>query len=133
MKTITSQEIKKYIDNGVKVAFVEALPEKYFAEGHLPGAFSIAPEKIKDQASKFLKDKNQTIVTYSANTACQNSKTAAEALFGLGYKNVVVYAGGKEDWKKSGFKFEGYVSNSDTKTGSCGTGGGSKKSTGGCN
>ncbi|MCE9507806.1 MAG: rhodanese-like domain-containing protein [Alphaproteobacteria bacterium] len=128
MKTITSQEIKKYIDNGVKVAFVEAMQEKYFTEGHLPGAFSIAPEKIKELAPKFLQDKNQTIVTYCANTNCQNSKTAAEALFGLGYKNVVVYAGGKEDWKKSGFKFEGNVSNGDVKTGACGT----KKSGGSC-
>lgn len=121
MKTITSEEIKEYIDNGDNIAFVEALPEKYFDEGHLPGAFSIAPEKIKEQAPRFLKDKNQTIITYCANASCQNSKTAAETLSTLGYKNVIVYVGGKEDWKKSGFKFEGVACNGSARASACGT------------
>jgi len=131
MKTITNKEIKNYLDKGDKVVFVEAMSEKHFAEGHLPGAISIPPEKIETVAPKMLKDKNQVIITYCASEKCSNSKTAAQALGKLGYKNVVAYAGGKEDWKKAGFKLEGASCATDAGTGSCSTGG-AKKSSGGC-
>jgi rhodanese-related sulfurtransferase len=37
---------------------------------------------------------------------CQNSHQAAERLAELGYSNVAVYAGGKQDWKEAGLRLE---------------------------
>lgn len=106
MKTITRDQIKKHLDNHDKIVLIEALPEAYYAEGHLPGALQILPEKIKEMAPQLLTDKSQLIVTYCANTACPSSKTAAELLIGLGYTNVSEYVEGKQDWIEAGFPVE---------------------------
>ena len=106
MKTITRDQIKQHLDNHDKIVLIEALPEKYYEDGHLPGALQILPEKIKELAPQLLTDKNQLIVTYCANTTCPNSKTAAELLIGLGYKNVAEYVEGKQDWVEAGLPLE---------------------------
>ena len=46
-------------------------------------------------------DKAAEIVVYCASRTCQNSHIAANVLRQLGYANVAVYAGGKEDWKEA--------------------------------
>lgn len=106
MKTITRDQIKQHLDKGEKIALIEALPEKYYDEGHLPGAIQLLPDQVRVSAANLFPDKNQFIVTYCANTACQNSKHAAEALVGLGYKNVAEYVEGKQDWIEAGLPVE---------------------------
>lgn len=106
MKTITRDQIKQHLDNNDKIVLIEALPENYYVEGHLPGALQILPEKMKEVAPELLTDKNQLIVTYCANTACQNSKTAADELIALGYTNVAEYVEGKQDWMAAGLPVE---------------------------
>jgi 3-mercaptopyruvate sulfurtransferase SseA len=46
------------------------------------------------------------IVVYCANRQCQNSHIAAHHLSVLGYTNVSVYTGGKQDWEEAGLPFE---------------------------
>jgi rhodanese-related sulfurtransferase len=46
------------------------------------------------------------IVVYCASATCQNSHIAARVLGQLGYANVRVYAGGKEDWSEAGLALE---------------------------
>ena len=46
-------------------------------------------------------DKSAEIVVYCASKTCQNSHIAARVLAQIGYGNVAVYAGGKEDWKEA--------------------------------
>lgn len=106
MKTITRDQIKQHLDKGVSMILIEALPLQYFEEGHLPGAFQLLPDQVKDKASQLAPSKDQLIVTYCANTACQNSKTAAEAFIGLGYNNVAEYVEGKQDWIQAGLPVE---------------------------
>lgn len=106
MKTITRDQIKRHLDNGDEIALIEALPEQYYADGHLPSAIQLLPDQIKASAANLFPNKNQLIVTYCANTACQNSKHAAEALTGLGYTNVAEYVEGKQDWMEAGFPIE---------------------------
>ena len=41
-----------------------------------------------------------------ANEACRNSHVAAQRLTAAGYRNVPVYAGGKQNWTEAGLKLE---------------------------
>jgi len=50
--------------------------------------------------------KDEPIVVYCANMRCQNSHQAAEELERLGYGDVSVYAGGKEEWIEAGYPVE---------------------------
>ncbi len=89
------------------VIVVETLPAPYYESGHLPGAINIPHTQVEELAPSLLPDKDAAIVTYCANTACQNSSVAAAVLAKLGYTNVAKYAEGKQDWLEAGLPVEG--------------------------
>ena len=102
---ITRDEIKLAIAKG-NVTLIEALPEKYYNAGHLPGALQINYDEIENKAGKLLPDKSALIITYCASDTCPNSTYAAEHLSAMGYINVKKYAGGKKDWTEAGEQLE---------------------------
>lgn len=89
-----------------RVTLVEALPEKYWRDWHLPNAKHLPHDQVKQLAPGALPDKNAAIVVYCASSTCQNSHIAARALAQLGYTDVAVYAGGKQDWQEAGLPVE---------------------------
>lgn len=98
MKYITREELKYELNNGNNITLVEALPEKYWREGHIPCSIQIDYTEINSKAATRLPNKDAKIVVYCANTECQNSTKAARSLDALGYKNVYEYVEGKQDW-----------------------------------
>ena len=105
MKRITRQQLEEEI-RARRVTVVEALPERYYVDGHLPGALHLPHDRVPEQAPALLADKQAQIVVYCANVNCQNSHQAAHALTKLGYRNVAVYAEGKQDWIGAGLPLE---------------------------
>ncbi len=97
IQIISRKEIEQAL-KGNSIVLVEALPQKYYDEGHLPEAVQINHDEVKDKASTLLPDKDALIVTYCTGVTCPNSGYAAENLFAQGYTNIKKYAGGKEDW-----------------------------------
>ena len=102
MRHITREEIRRDLDNGAKVTLVEALPEKYWRDGHLPGAIQMDHTEVSGKAGAMLPDKGARIVVYCASTECQNSTKAARTLDMLGYTDVYEYVEGKKDWAEAG-------------------------------
>lgn len=88
------------------VTLVEALPEKYYRDGHLPGAKHLPHDQVRQLAPDVLPDRDAEIVVYCASGTCQNSHIAAKVLEQMGYANVAVYAGGKQDWQEAGLALE---------------------------
>lgn len=86
---------------------IEALPAKYYREGHLPGALHFPHDRVRALAPTVIADKQAEIVVYCASETCQNSHIAAASLMALGYTNVSVYVGGKKDWVEAGLPLEG--------------------------
>ena len=105
-RNITRNELVDLIAAGEPVQFVETLRAEHFAQGHLPGAVHIHFEEVQERAPELLPDKDALIVTYCSNTACQNSRIAAEKLAKLGYTNVRRYEEGKQDWDEAGLELE---------------------------
>ena len=106
VKTISRMQLKEHIDSGKDLVLVEALPEKYFNEAHLPGAIQIDYTEVSEKAPVLLKNKDDMIVVYCANTECQNSAKGAKQLDTFGYKNVYEYVEGKQDWLEAGLPVE---------------------------
>jgi len=104
--TITRQELTQKLLSAARPTLVEALPEKYYTDKHLPNALNIPHDQIVALAPALLPDQSAEIVVYCANLQCQNSHIAAHRLALLGYTNVVVYAGGKQDWEDAGLPFD---------------------------
>src|SRR4051794_22591362 len=105
-RKITRDEIVELLEADRPVQFVETLRAEHFAQGHLPGAVHIHFEEVEARAPATLADKDALIVTYCSNTACQNSRIAAEKLAKLGYTDVRRYEEGKQDWTEAGLPVE---------------------------
>lgn len=105
-RTITREELRIKLSSASRPLLVEALPEKYYAAKHLPGSLHLPHDQVDALAAGLLPQKSAEIVVYCANRQCQNSHFAAHRLSVLGYTNVSVYAGGKQDWEEAGLPFE---------------------------
>jgi rhodanese-related sulfurtransferase len=85
---------------------LEALPRKYFDAGHIPTARALPLDELENVAAAVAASPDGAIVVYCASETCQNSHQAAKRLAELGYSNVAVYAGGKQDWTTAGLRLE---------------------------
>jgi rhodanese-related sulfurtransferase len=103
---ISRVELQAKLGRGEAVTLVEALPESYWRDQHLPGAISLPHDKVDALAAGLLPDKAAEIVVYCSNTACQNSTIAARRLAQLGYTRVHDYVEGKQDWIEAGLPVE---------------------------
>ncbi len=104
--TITRETLHRKLLSTARPTLLEALPEKYYADKHLPGALNMPHDRVDELAPALLPDKGAEVVVYCANRQCQNSHVAARRLAALGYSNIAVYAHGKQDWDEAGLPFE---------------------------
>ena len=105
-RTITRTELQSLLASRHPVTVAEALPPRYYADAHLPGAVNLPLADLETLAPALFPDKAATVVTYCSNLACPNSHQAAERLARLGYTDVRVYAAGKQDWVEAGLPVE---------------------------
>lgn len=105
-RSICREEIQAHFTARHPMILLEALPEMYYASGHLPGAINFPHDHIRERAAQLLPDKGAFIVVYCANTPCQNSTIAARTLTMLGYSDVAEYVEGKQDWSEAGLPLE---------------------------
>ena len=103
LKEIDREELRRKLAAKPVPVLVEALPEKYWRDWRLPGARNLPHDQVDTLAPKVLPDKAAEIVVYCASRSCRNSHVAAQRLEQLGYENVAVYPGGKEDWMDARF------------------------------
>ena len=80
---------------------VEALGAAFYADAHLPGAINVPAGRVDELAPGLLPDPGAEIVVYCSGT-CTSAAVVADRLVELGYRDVVVYEGGKEDWVEHG-------------------------------
>lgn len=106
VRRIYRDDIHAHIRAGTPMHLVEALPEKYYRDGHLPGAILMPHDEVRDRAGDMIPARDDFIVVYCANTACQNSRIAAQTLAAMGYTNVAEYEEGKQDWSEAGLPTE---------------------------
>ncbi len=105
-QSINRDSLERKIKSRARLVLIEALPAKYFQQGHLPGAINIPHDAVDALAPALLPDKAAEIVVYCASGACRNSSIAAQRLAALGYPNVREYREGKADWIAAGLPIE---------------------------
>ncbi len=101
-KTISREQIVSNLKDRVPMTLIEALPPRYYDAEHLPGALNLPHDQVQMRAPELLPDRDALIVAYCSNSNCGNSSIAARTLEQMGYRNVFVYAGGKQDWIDAG-------------------------------
>jgi len=98
---ISRDELSQRLFARQPMVLVEALGAAYFADAHLPGAINLPPDLVRSLAASLIPDRTTPIVVYCSGT-CQQSLVTANRLQALGYLDVRVYSGGKEDWVEHG-------------------------------
>jgi rhodanese-related sulfurtransferase len=106
LNAITLEQLKQRLSSASPPVLLEALPERYYAKEHLPGARLFPHDQVEQLAPQVIPNKGASIVVYCASVTCQNSHSAAHHLMRLGYSDVSVYAGGKKEWAESGLPLE---------------------------
>jgi rhodanese-related sulfurtransferase len=112
-KVVTTDELKKWLDEKKAVLVVSSLPvEDDKAFGTLPGAVNaLMPKSEKEltpaDTERLLKatgsDKEKIVVVYCGFVACRRSHIAAKLLVENGFKNVYRYPAGIAGWGEAGF------------------------------
>jgi rhodanese-related sulfurtransferase len=105
-QTIDREALAASLQSAAPPVVLEALPEKYYAQKRLPGALNMPHDQVDALAAGLIPSKSSAVVVYCASATCQNSHIAARRLTQLGYANVRVYAGGKQDWEAAGLPFD---------------------------
>jgi thiosulfate/3-mercaptopyruvate sulfurtransferase len=116
-KIISTEELKKWIDQKKKIIIVDTMPyEDSYKKEHVPGAvqfeFPIPEVANLDEKTKeaFLKalgpDKDMPIVIYCGFVKCTRSHNGAMWAVKLGYKNVYRYPGGIKAWNEADYPVE---------------------------
>jgi len=93
---------------------LDARQPGFYAIGHIPGAVSLpvadfeaAYASLRARDLAVLRPESTTIlITYCSNRDCPDSRTLAEKLFAKGHRDIMVYAGGWEDWEGKGHESE---------------------------
>ena len=98
---ITREDLHTRITTGHPTVVVEALGAAYYTDAHLPGAINIPPGQVDRLAPTLLSDRDAAVVVYCGGS-CTSADSVARRLEELGYSNVAVYPGGKEDWVEHG-------------------------------
>jgi rhodanese-related sulfurtransferase len=106
MKTISTDTLYSRLQADRPPLLLEALPERYYAQKHLPGARLFPHDEVEQRAAQVIPDQSSAVVVYCASRSCNNSRIAAQRLIQLGYTDVTVYEGGKQEWEQSGLPFE---------------------------
>lgn len=105
-RTITLNDLLQRLDGTPRPVLISALPERYFCDGHLPGALHMPQDSVSALAPGAIPDTAAEIVVYCASATCRNTHIAAANLEILGYRDVSIYAGGKESWLAAGLPLE---------------------------
>lgn len=85
--------------------FLDARPEAAFFERHIPGALSFSVQH-RDQTLLTLIESRRpstALVAYCQGMECDEAHLAARELREMGLTNVMVFAGGFEEWEAAGY------------------------------
>lgn len=98
------------IDRDELVARLEAGPVRLldaqgpglYEVGHIPGAIHGRIDDPEGAVAQLGDDLDAEVIVYCTDLACTGSALAATLLEGRGYRNVLRYAAGKQDWLEAG-------------------------------
>ena len=115
-KIVSTDELKKWLDEGKKMTVISVLSHKEDkVSGIIPGALSapmpeseqeITPEDKVHLESAAGNNKENILIVYCGYVASRKSHIGAKLLVSYGYKNVYRYPAGAVAWGESGYSLK---------------------------
>ncbi len=98
--------LENLIESNVPMALLDARSGKWDDKSRIPGAQSLNDKSTSEEVAKIIKTKDTLVVTYCSNLKCPASNRLYIHLKKLGYKNVLEYPFGIQEWLESGNDIE---------------------------
>ncbi len=104
IKTVNLAQAYALFQQG-NAMFIDARKPDEYAELHIPKARNIQPSQLEDLGAAVVAGiaKDQEIVVYCGQEACDLSLRVAEHLQGLGFIRVQVFLEGFRAWEEAGY------------------------------
>lgn len=106
LRNISTEELKGMMDSGQSFVIVNVLDNASYENEHICGSINIPVQEIEKDGPRLL-NRDETVVVHCSGPACTASITAGTKLETIGYKDIRVFRGGIEEWKKAGHCLEG--------------------------
>jgi rhodanese-related sulfurtransferase len=99
---VTRDRLEELLAGGGIVLIDARLPGEFEA-GHIEGAINIPYEKLPEYYERLTATVplDATIVCYCQSPTCDDSPNLARELEFLGYKNLILYMGGWDEWSRT--------------------------------
>ena len=104
---INAEELQKLQSSNKDLVVVDSRGREYITGNIIKGA-KVLPvsEMTEENLGAIASDKSGKIAFYCQNPQCPASALAAYKAAGWGYKNILKYPGGIEDWEKKSLPVE---------------------------
>ena len=90
---------------------LDARPKVFYDLAHVPGAVSLPREAFAESyprsREKFEGYKDRPEAVYCSGADCTDSQLVTDALTKLGYRHLLIYTSGWEEWSQTGLPQEG--------------------------
>lgn len=106
IEIISREDLWSKIEKGDKFKLLDVRDTPDYKREHIVGALHVLIAKMDKKNLKKLLSEDDLIITYSKDVDCPASGIAAVKLQNLGYKNVLRYRGGWQEWKNSNLPTE---------------------------
>lgn len=102
VQKINHEQLQNKINLNSNLKVVNVLPQESFEKKHITNSMNIPLYDIPKEAPKRL-DRNEEVVVYCADQACQASPKAAKKLEEISFTKVYDFEGGVDEWEKAGY------------------------------
>lgn len=103
--TISVRDLKKKMDRGEDFTLIDARQRLSFEREHIMGSISLPLADMPRKAKQILA-LDKEIIVYCGGPTCEVSQNAVEKLVEMGFKKVVRFKGGLQEWKVAGLPTE---------------------------
>lgn len=108
MKTITTQELERMMEEREDLLVLNVLSEEDFERVHIPGSrnLPVDTENFAEGVEEMAGGKDRPVVVHCADEDCQASPKAVKRLDDAGFERVYDYEGGIKEWMKTRHEVE---------------------------
>jgi rhodanese-related sulfurtransferase len=98
---VTKERLKELIAGGAVHLIDARLPAEY-ESGHIEGAINVPYEKLPEYYDKLTSvvSLDAVVVCYCQSVTCEDSENLARELQFIGYRKVLRYTGGWDEWSR---------------------------------
>ena len=99
---VTMERLKELLAGGTVHLIDARLPAEY-ETGHIEGAINVPYEQLPEYYDKLTSavPLDAMVVCYCQSVTCEDSENLARELKFMGYKNVLRYTGGWDEWSRA--------------------------------